>query len=307
MDAKESKKKIFSTYGIANDQGCEFTFPSARLMATYHDRRRKVMGRDDELLWEIEQQISSNAFKEETFADPIKDPQGATCPFNALTHVYILDTDHRKRSIPVGYRAELKNVERKNGCIINLSEKESWKILDQNRACGEFIQRVASILYKYRHSKEEFLAQIEQSTIDDTRRFLESQIYGKRAINAALKILVKDLKTQITKNINYFYPPPSERQKPPHFTKNHEDEALYEIYSLYEQYLPNLKPSNKRANMAFITAAADFWKNDREFIKRVKLYFERLRNRIEVLEEPDDTKVQASLILPDGKIIPLEK
>jgi hypothetical protein len=59
--------------------------------------------------------------------------------------------------------------------------------------------------------------------------------------------------------------------------------------------------------MAFITAATDFWKNDREFIKRVKLYFERLRNRKEVLEEPDYTKVQTSLILPDGKIIPLEK
>ena len=59
--------------------------------------------------------------------------------------------------------------------------------------------------------------------------------------------------------------------------------------------------------MAFITAATDFWKNDREFIKRVKLYFERLRNRVEVLEEPDDIKVQASLILPDGGNIPLKK
>lgn len=266
-----------------------------------------MIDKDDELLLKMEQQIRSNAFREEAFADPIKDPQGVTCTFSALTHVYILDTAHRKRSIPVGYRAELKNVERKNGCIINLSEKELWKILDQNRACEEFIQSVASILYKYRHAKEEFLKQIEKSTIDDTRRFLESQIYGKRAINAALKILVKDLNTQITKNINYFYPPPSEKQKSPDFSKEHEDEALFEIYSLYEQYLPNLKPSNKRANMAFIAAATDFWKTDREFIKRVKLYFERLRNRVEVLEEPDDIKVQASLILPDGEIISLEK
>ena len=163
-----------------------------------------MIDKDDELLLKMEQQIRSNAFREEAFADPIKDPQGVTCTFSALTHVYILDTAHRKRSIPVGYRAELKNVERKNGCIINLSEKELWKILDQNRACEEFIQSVASILYKYRHAKKELLAQIEQSTIDDTRRFLESQIYGKRAINAALKILVKDLKTQITKNIIYF-------------------------------------------------------------------------------------------------------
>lgn len=304
---KNLRKKSFRHTELLMIRGVGLTFPSARLMATYHDRRRKVMDREDQLLLKMEEQIRSYAFREETFADPIKDPQGATCTFNALTHVYILDTAHRKRSIPVGYRAELKNVERKNGCIINLSEKESWKILDQNRACGEFIQRVASILYKYRHAKEEFLTQIEQSTIDDTRRFLESQIYGKRAINAALKILVKDLKTQITKNINYFYPPLSKKQKSPNFTKDHEDEALYEIYSLYEQYLPNLKPSNKRANMAFITAATDFWKNDREFIKRVKLYFERLRNRKEVLEEPDYTKVQTSLILPDGKIIPLEK
>ena len=59
--------------------------------------------------------------------------------------------------------------------------------------------------------------------------------------------------------------------------------------------------------MAFITAATDFWKDDRGFIKRVKLYFERLRNRIEVLEEPDDIKVQASPILPDGENIPLKK
>ena len=269
-----------------------------------------MIDKDDELLLKMEQQIRSNAFREEAFADTIKDPQGVTCTFSALTHVYILDTAHRKRSIPVGYRAELKNVERKNGCIINLSEKELWKILDQNRACEEFIQSVASILFQYRHNKKEILTQIEQSTIDDTRRFsdfLESQIYGKRAFNAAMKILKKDLKTQIKKNINYFYPPPSKKQKSPNFTKDHEDEALCEIYSLYEQYIPNLKKSNKRANMAFIIAATDFWKNDREFIKRVKLYFERLRNRKEVLEEPDYTKVQASLILPDGKIIPLEK
>jgi len=282
MDAKESKKKIFSTYGIANDQGCEFTFPSARLMATYHDRRRKVMGRDDELLWEIEQQISSNAFKEETFADPIKDPQGVTCPFNALTHVYVLDTAHRRRSIPIGYRAQLESVKRQNGCIINLSEKELQRILDQNRACQEFILSVASILFQYRHAKKEILSQIEQSTIndtDETRRFLESQIYGKRAINAAMKILKKDRNTQFKKNINYFYPPPSKKQSPTFLAKNHENEALYEIYSLYNEYFPNLKPRNIRANMAFITAATNFWKDDREFLERVNLYFERLGNR----------------------------
>jgi hypothetical protein len=221
-----------------------------------------------------------------------------------------LNTAHRKRPISIGYRAELKNVDRKNGCIINLAEKELQKILDQNRACEEFIQSVASILFQYRHAKKEILAQIEQSTIndtDETRRLLESQIHGKRAINAAMKILNKDRNTQFKKNINYFYPPPSKKQKPTNFTKDHEDEALCEIYSLYEQYIPNLKKSNKRANMAFMIAATDFWKNDREFIKRVKLYFERLRNRKEVLEESDDTKVQASLTLPDGKIIPLEK
>ena len=287
--------------------GVNLTFYSAHLMNTYHDRMSKVLDRDDELLLKIERQIRSNAFKEETYAYSFKDRQGAPDTLKALTHVYILNTAHRKRSIPIGYRSKLKNVDRKNGCIINLSEKELWKIGDQNRACEEFIQSVASILYKYRHAKKEILAQIEQSTIDDTRRFLEEQIYGKRAINAALKILRKDLKTQIKKNINYFYPPPSKRQKPPNFTKDHEDEALYEIYSFYEQYLPGLKPSNKRANMAFILAASDFWENDRKFIKRVKLYFERLRNRKEVLEESDDTKVQASLTLPDGKIIPLEK
>jgi hypothetical protein len=292
---------------MINEIEAGLTFLNAHFAATCRNRRRKVMGRDDELLLKMEQQIRSNAFKEETFADPYKNLQGATCPFNALTHVYVLNTAHRKRPIPIGYRAELKNVDRKNGCIINLAEKELQKILDQNRACEEFIRSVASILFQYRHAKKEFLVQIEQSTIDDTRRFLESQIYGKRAINAAMKILKKDLNTQIKKNINYFYPPLSKKQKPPNFTKDHEDEALCEIYSLYEQYIPNLKKSNKRANMAFIIAATDFWKNDREFIKRVKLYFERLRNRIEVLEESDDTKVQASLTLPDGKIIPLEK
>ena len=147
------------------------------------------MERDDQLLLKIEQQISSNAFKKEAFADPIKDPQGATCTFIPLTHVYILDTAHRKRSIPLGYRAKLKNVERKNGCIINLSEKELWEIEEQNKACEEFIRRVASIVHNCRHAKNELLAHIKQSTIDETRRFLERQIYGKEAINAAMKII----------------------------------------------------------------------------------------------------------------------
>lgn len=265
------------------------------------------MGRDDELLLKMEQQIRSNAFKEETFADPIKDPQGATCPFNALTHVYVLDTAHRKRPIPLGYRAELKNVRRKNGCIINLSEKELWKILDHNRACEEFISRAASTVYNCRHAKKEILAHIKQSAIDDTRCFLEGQIYGKREINDALKILGKGLDTQIKKNVNFYYPPPSKKQSPPFLTKNHENEALYEIYNLYNKYFPKLKPRKIRANMAFITAATDFWKDDREFLERVNLYFERLGNRKNELGEPDDIKIQASLILPDGIKIPLEE
>ena len=59
------------------------------------------MDRDDELLLKMEQQIRSDAFKEETFAYPLKDPQGVPYTLNALTHVYILDTAQRKRSIPV--------------------------------------------------------------------------------------------------------------------------------------------------------------------------------------------------------------
>jgi len=140
----------------------------------------------------------------------------------------------------------------------------------------------AIILLENRSINYRDSSQIEQSTIndtDETRRFLESQIYGKRAINAAMKILKKDRNTQFKKNINYFYPPPSKKQSPTFLAKNHENEALYEIYSLYNEYFPNLKPRNIRANMAFITAATNFWKDDREFLERVNLYFERLGNR----------------------------
>jgi hypothetical protein len=221
-----------------------------------------------------------------------------------------LDTAHRKRPLPIGYRAELKNVARKNGCIINLSEKELQKILDQNLACEEFIDRVASIVYICRHAKKEILTRIEQSTMDDMRRFpdlLESQIYGKRTINAALKILEKGVKTQIKKNEDFYYPLPSKKQSPTFLTKNHENEALYEIYSFYNEYFPNLKPRNIRANMAFIAAATNFWKDDREFLERVNLYFERLGNRKNELGEPDDIKIQASLSLPGGIKIPLNE
>jgi hypothetical protein len=265
-----------------------------------------VIDKDDELLLKIEQQIRSNAFKEETYAYSFKDRQGAPDTLKALTHVYILNTAHRKRSIPVGYRAKLKNIKWKNGCIINLSEKELWEILDDNRTCEEFISRAASTVYNCRHAKKEILAQIKKSEIDDTRRFLVGQIYGKREINNALKILGKGLDTQIKKNVNFYYPPPSKKQSPSFHTKNHENEALYEIYSLYNKYFPKLKPRNIRANMAFITAATNFWKDDREFLERVNLYFERLGNRKNELGEPDDIKIQASLNLPGGIKIPLK-
>ena len=266
-----------------------------------------MIDKDDELLLKIEQQIRSNAFKEETYAYSFKDRQGAPDTLKALTHVYILDTAHRKRSIPVGYRAKLKNIKWKNGFITNLSEKKLWKIIDQNRACEEFIDRVASTVYNCRHAKKELLTHIKQSTIDETRRILEGQNYGKREINDALKILGKGLDTQIKKNVNFYYPPPSKKQSPPFLTKNHENEALCEIYSLYNKYFPYLKPRNIRANMAFITAATDFWKDDREFLERVNLYFERLGNRKNELEEPDDVKIQASFILPDGVKITFEE
>ena len=245
------------------------------------------MDRETEILAELEQQIRANAFKAETFMYPVKDKQGVPYMLHALTHINILDTGHRKRSLPLEYRAKLNKIERKEGNIINLSEKQLCKIENQNKLCEKFIRRVASAVYLCRHAEKEILEQIERSTIDGTRRFLNQQIYGKRAVNAAMKILERDFKAQIRKNINYFYPPPSNKQKSGDDIKEHEDEALHEIYHLYEKYFPNLKPSNKRANMAFITAATDFWKDDLEFIKRVKLYSERLRNRHEILEEAD--------------------
>ena len=264
------------------------------------------MDRENELLFELEQQIRANAFKAETFLYPIKNQQGVPYTLHALTHVYILDKAKKRRSMALGYRVNLNSIEEKNGCIINVPENELQKIEEQNGACERFIGRVASVVYLYRQDEKEILAHIEQSTIDDTRRFLENQIYGKRAVNAAMKLLKKDLKAQIIKNKNYFYPPPSKKQSPPFLTINHENEALSEIYNLYNQYFPSLKPRNILANMAFIAAATDFWQDDRKFIERVKLYFERLGNRKKELVEPHNIKIQTSFVLPGEKPILLK-
>jgi len=265
-----------------------------------------VVDRENEILSELEQQIRANAFKAETFLYPIKDKQGLPYTLHALTHVYILDKAKRRRSMALGYRVNLNSIEMKNGCIINVPENDLRKIEEQNRACEKFIRRVASVVYRYRQAEKEVLAHIEKSTIDDTRRFLENQIYGKRAVNAAMKILKKDLKAQIRKNIDFFYPPPSKKQSPPYLTICHENEALFEMYGLYNQYFPTLKPRKILANMAFIAAATDFWQDDRKFIERVKLYFERLGNRKRELEEPDNVKIQTSFVLPGEKPIPLK-
>lgn len=257
------------------------------------------MQEEKEIEFDLEQQIKENAFKKEIFVYPVKNKQGVPYTLNALTHIKILDKARRKRSLPLGYRAELKNVEWKEGNIINLSEKQLLKIEYQNKICEKFIRRVTSVVYICRHAKKEILANIEQSTIEDSRRFLSKQIYGKSAINAAMKILEKDLKAQIKKNEDYLYPPPSKKQSPPLLFKNHENEALAEIYGLYNKYFSNLNQRNILANMAFIVAATDFWEDEREFIDRVTLYFERLGNRRKELEGSYDIKAQTSFILPD--------
>jgi len=238
---------------------------------------------------ELQSKILKTAFKQEKFEvpqtsesieTPTKDPQPPEI-IEVPTKLYVLTSDDRKISIPIGCRNNM-NLEPTKGVIKGLSAETLIDLYDLFFKIDSFTYDLSEIIWYCKEEKtlewkEKLLAEIEQSYITAAKSFSAKQGYSKAHLDKELTRVRKHAKkevAQIGKANDLNYKPKG------HHWEERENLMINGAHLLYSKNLPELSERKMISNLGIVFAVTDLWADNQNNVNREKLYAERIKNRL---------------------------